>query len=341
MKVDLPGTHGEAPSSACGYCHQPHNAARPVLWRDTPEEQGGPIETLCRQCHREGGEAAEHAVAGHGHPLGRMLDGRVNGPLPLYNTGGERLTHGKRGLLDCGTCHDPHRWSPDSTDAAYQMQDEGGASNSFLRISAAPGSDLCRTCHRQQATVLRTGHDMRITAPEARNHSGGTVMESGVCGQCHLPHNAVSEEFLWARSLEPRSVPGENRCTGCHSREGVARNHVPLKLSHPDEVLVWGRDIQLGSRNHHLPVIPVYGEDGREDLVGRISCASCHDPHRWDPRRKAPGPGKPVEGNALNSFLRHALSAGIVCADCHGEDALFRYKYFHGLTSRRDYPLYR
>jgi hypothetical protein len=88
-------------------------------------------------------------------------------------------------------------------------------------------------------------------------------------------------------------------------------------------------------------VTPVFDRHGQRTLAGRLACASCHNPHRWDPRQAAKGPGINREGDATNSFLRNRLSGRLVCSDCHGKDAIFRYKYFHGLTSRRVHPLYR
>ncbi|HDZ61832.1 MAG TPA: hypothetical protein ENH40_01645 [Nitrospirae bacterium] len=68
--------------------------------------------------------------------------------------------------------------------------------------------------------------------------------------------------------------------------------------------------------------------------VGDISCASCHDVHQWSPRFKARGKGVNIEGNVTNSFLRpHTYS--LLCIDCHGFDALFRFKYYHDPRERR------
>ena len=41
-----------------------------------------------------------------------------------------------------------------------------------------------------------------------------------------------------------------------------------------------------------------------------------------------------VEGNVMTSFLRDAATDEFLCADCHGHDSLFRYKYFHWPKSR-------
>jgi hypothetical protein len=87
--------------------------------------------------------------------------------------------------------------------------------------------------------------------------------------------------------------------------------------------------------------IGVYNHDGLPDATGVITCASCHNPHQWSPRTLAEGPGKNTEGDVNSSFLRLTNTESFLCADCHGRDALFRYKYFHGKSSHKDYRLFR
>ena len=87
--------------------------------------------------------------------------------------------------------------------------------------------------------------------------------------------------------------------------------------------------------------LPVFDAGGAIDDAGVISCPTCHDPHQWSAKAAMEGPGRNTEGDARSSFLRVANSEQFLCADCHGQDALFRYKYFHGKTSRKAYPLYR
>jgi cytochrome c553 len=55
--------------------------------------------------------------------------------------------------------------------------------------------------------------------------------------------------------------------------------------------------------------------------------------HRWDARSSSQGPGKKEEGNATTSFLRKD-TAFTFCASCHGEDAIFKFKYFHSIKGR-------
>lgn len=80
----------------------------------------------------------------------------------------------------------------------------------------------------------------------------------------------------------------------------------------------------------------MYGTDGLPAAHGVITCASCHNPHQWSAAKPAEGPGKNCEGDVRSSFLRVSNSESFLCADCHGRDALFRYKYFHGKSTHKD-----
>ena len=128
----------------------------------------------------------------------------------------------------------------------------------------------------------------------------------------------------------------EKICKSCHDAGHVAGNKVPLKLRHPDTVKALRHDERVSQGG--LP--PLFSREGTRSPAGLITCSTCHDPHRWSPFRKGEGPGRNEEGDARSSFLR-GVSDFSICTDCHGLDGLFRYKYFHGETSRRKQPLYQ
>ena len=58
---------------------------------------------------------------------------------------------------------------------------------------------------------------------------------------------------------------------------------------------------------------------------------------RWTDK----APGKPVEGSVLNSFLKNKSVSGSICVDCHGLDALYRYKFFHDKRVHSEKPSYK
>jgi hypothetical protein len=77
----------------------------------------------------------------------------------------------------------------------------------------------------------------------------------------------------------------------------------------------------------------IYSLDGKEKNYGDISCPSCHDAHRWSFFSNKKASDKNQEGNAKDSFLRN-MSYKNVCKDCHGLEALFKYRYFHSPDKR-------
>ena len=326
----------------CGFCHAVHNAKGATL-RDRENGPGeSPIETWCKDCHQAEGLAKEKVIKTHSHPLGKHPKGiteKFN--LPLFDKNGQRTAH--EGLVDCATCHNPHQWTPQvpKPDTLAKPDKEGDGNSSFLRLTASLDAELCATCHQDKALVKGTDHDMRVTGKEARNAAMQLVQQSGICGQCHAVHNAQMQATLWALKPGEGEDVKEQQCRSCHSDFGVASQKIPPALPHPHKVMAWSNATRQLGHAYTLPDTPVFDKEGNKAHAGYISCPSCHNPHQWDPRKAVAGTGKNVEGDALNSFLRNANSAHIVCADCHGKDALFRYKYYHGKVSRKEYPLYR
>ena len=325
----------------CGQCHTPHNGKGSFLRARENDVKQGDFARLCKSCHKKDGIAAKKLTGEHSHPIAVSLKKlhTHTSKLPLYDEDGKKVS--EDGQVDCVTCHDAHNWAPDGRKLSDPMI-EGDTSNSFLRISASHDSKLCVECHKKKKNVLGTDHDLSLTNPESKNHLGQDVAHSGVCGQCHSVHNAKLENNLWAR--EPAKVDSavEKLCLSCHAKGKSGHEKIPPKLRHPDHVTVWSnkvREKRLG--NNSLPDIPVFDKDGKRAHVGVISCLSCHDPHQWQPGKNKPGNGKKYDGDAMNSFLRNSNSELIICSDCHGADAIFRYKYFHGETSRKKYPLYQ
>lgn len=325
----------------CGQCHTPHNGKDTYLRAREHDVENGNFARLCKSCHKKDGIAEKKLVDGHSHPIGvdlKKIKGQTN-KLPLYDREGNKVS--QDGLVDCVTCHDAHTWAPSVTKAKQQLK-EGDASNSFLRITASHNSKLCLECHKNKNSVLGTDHDMNVSQPKSVNHKGQDVKHSGVCGQCHSVHNTTMESNLWAR--EPAKVASavEQMCLSCHDKGKVAEDKVPPALRHPEEITVWSNGVrEKRLTDHPIPDIPVFDKNGKRAHVGVITCLSCHDPHQWQPGKNKPGNGKKREGDAMNSFLRNSNSELIICSDCHGADAIFRYKYFHGETSRKNYPLYQ
>lgn len=318
----------------CANCHSTHYGKGSYLRARGRGPGNRVIETWCRDCHRKDGLAKDKLIADHSHPLGTQpVKMKKNSGLPLFDKLGNRSANG---TVDCATCHDPHQWSPQFAKSVNQSdyEEEGDGHNSFLRRAAAGESELCAQCHQDKTLVLGTDHDLRVTSPTTNKE------QSGVCGQCHAIHQPTMTANLWGRKPGKANDAKEQQCRSCHSKGGIASAKLPVAAQHPQKVTVWSGKIRQINTKHPLPNIPVFNKEGKQQKTGMITCASCHDPHRWNPRQAKAGTGKNLEGDAMNSFLRNGDSQYIVCGDCHGQDGLFRYKYFHGKTSRKKHPLY-
>jgi len=315
----------------CGNCHLVHGPGIGYVWtrEGSASDRGKRAAELCTGCHSEGGLAGKKLVRGYSHPLNiSPFEKGLATTLPLYDLNGKVS---KDGLLACQTCHDPHRWNPLGSSLREPLDTEGDSQNSFLRSASAPSPTLCENCHPQKARVEKTDHDLTVTAPAHRNSVGQTPAQSGTCGVCHLVHNSRNKIKLWAQELGSGTSAMERMCNSCHSKSGVARNKVPPVGDHPQDKLV-NLSEKTQSEEMYLPLFdPLSGEPV---IAGNISCASCHDAHQWDPGRTAKGEGVNLEGNATNSFLR-TRSPDLMCKDCHGFQALLKFKFFHDPARRK------
>ena len=323
-------------SGTCSACHVPHNGEGNRMWARRIGSGGQDIKALCVDCHRQDGIAENKTIGTYSHPVQVNLKKTgLHTRLPLFSSSGER--DDKRGLVDCATCHNPHQWDPGNASARSGMnpKTDGDSSNSFLRKKASGKATLCIDCHKQEKTVIASDHDMTVTAADAHNSKGQTVKQSGPCGQCHAVHNADSPLRLWSRKTAEGTDRAQALCLSCHRKDGVAQAKVPEKLEHPDRT-VPSNIGRLRANSDNKMVAPVFNNLGKHGNAGSINCITCHNPHRWDAGSSKAGSGKNEEGNVSNSFLRHSSSEFFLCADCHGEDSIYRYKYFHWSKSRQE-----
>jgi len=328
----------------CMHCHRPHNAKGPALWNRDKGPGKTPIAALCTDCHQPGSVAEDKLPGTHSHPLGVDASKlHYDARIPTFNAEGERVKQGK-GQVDCASCHDPHRWDPENINnrSLPLMAEDGDTTNSFLRLTADKDSDLCMSCHADKKTIVGTDHDLKHTAPSAINILQQQQDVSGLCGQCHVPHNSQKGPYVWAREVGAGKDPVEQRCRSCHNPQGFAAHKNPALAQHPQQVKIWSTKIRKAIYpGKPLPDTPVFDKDGKRSNFGSITCASCHNPHQWQGDKNTAGSGKNPEGDARTSFLRAANSDNIVCAECHGKDAIYRYKYFHSESAHEKHPMFK
>jgi len=317
-------------AGVCAGCHLVHNAQSPFLWaRQRTPQQDSSVNGLCIDCHNDNGLAHKKVIKDYSHPINLSpAEKGLATTLPLYDGSGKVSP---AGLVACATCHDPHRWAPSKASDKNRIPVEGTSQNSFLRLENSPEAALCENCHTAQAYVNKTDHDLVFAAPSALNIIDQTPLESGTCGVCHLVHNSPHKIRLWARNLAGGGSISERMCTSCHSKNGAAKNKIPLIASHPQGKLITNVGRNTKGRADYFPLFDP--GTGQPVTVDNISCPSCHNAHRWRAVNPSEGSGEPAEGTADSSFLR-VQSRNLPCMDCHGPDGLFKYLYFHDPAKR-------
>jgi len=350
-----------AEGGVCSACHVVHNAWGNGLWSRSVGLGENRNEARCSGCHWRRKSAAKKTLRGPNHPMNKRVDeakasmqgettsfykldnntkakagyiydseAKVKTEFPLFARDGFRTPNGD---ISCPTCHNVHVWNPEKAGPGSGEKDqEGDGSNSFLRKSNLPNSQLCTTCHSRKAFIQGTDHDMSIAAPGSRNRLKQTVAQSGMCSACHLPHGAQKDGYqLWGRNPGKGSeLKQERLCLACHAENEVGDNKIVTNFIHPREVTA-SEARKVGSKQY----APLFDKDGNKLQAGIITCSTCHEPHIWEPNKDKAGPGKRTEGTNRNSFLRFKSSKNI-CRNCHGIDSLQKFKYFHSARSRKN-----
>jgi len=320
--------------SLCGACHLPHGGDAVLMWPLPAEDAESYGSHTCFSCHGGDGENPPSPLAGDNHPTGVSPSSDPSEDLPLYLPSGRRYYRGK---VSCGTCHDPHRWSPVTTTGSVAIS-SSGPTTSFLRLPADGFSPLCFPCHSDRSMVVGTDHDLRVTAPGAVNSDGLTADDSGVCGSCHRVHGATYTPGLWNRALGAGEDPQSRYCRSCHDDGGLEEATVPPRfevhlVSYPGKGMVSRIFTQRQSSLMNISsALSLYDEKGEAKNRGYISCVTCHDAHRWEPDTNRSGTGVPLEGDSRNSFLkvRSTFSVGqSLCIECHGDESLELYQGYH------------
>ena len=179
------------------------------LWSRELSGKGPPSQQFCFSCHSDGNPAAKKQLGDHSHPVDAPI-ANVGGvtDLPTFDKNGKKV---KKGNVYCYSCHDPHRWKGQKDEYGDGLPVEGDMTNSFLRIQNDGDSNLCRNCHRDKENIVKSNHDMSVTAPIEVNILGQLVSEGGICSACHIPHNAFGAK-LWGKPLGNGSDIGSKLC---------------------------------------------------------------------------------------------------------------------------------
>lgn len=296
-------------SVQCQSCHEVHNGTVGTeLFPDKIKQ----AEALCADCHqrqhaKDDKEAKQKGI----HPMNIEMD------EPVKIAGNEIK------MIGCLSCHSVHAGKP-NTPVLHEEHRNG---------------QLCENCHEGMQKVIGTDHDLRVTAKESENRQEESPLQSGACGACHTLHKGSSEQVFLSSVLavdkqeRDETAPHLKRdelCLNCHQKEGLGKDKAIIDYGHPYQ------DMVLSSDETVMPVLS--GKDESVQEKGVIACITCHEPHTWEPNihqdmKKTAivdfNKQENTEGNVINSFLRRKGVNDTFCVDCHGIEALSKYKYYH------------
>ena len=295
----------------CKNCH-PHKIrdfkgrrGNPIVpLEEYPEEPTGVQNIassagMCFSCH-DGFVMDSRAtwVGGknHGHRVGMELPDKIIVP----ELGGElAFPMNDDDQMYCGTCHSAH----------LSGADDAPTVTPFMRASA--DGELCLACHTDKASIDGSGHDKGKRRTK-------DYEQRGVCGTCHAPHGSELP-VMWARDQGEGNLTVNTFCRSCHEDE-------PSPAEHPANIIAWSQDIRGTIFSNTPGEMPVFDENSRQARIGQIGCATCHNVHQERAE------GRPEHLKGLHLRLPEFVEP--LCADCHGTESLFRYKFFHSSASR-------
>lgn len=288
----------------CLACHVPHSSDSKALLRLPAAQADSQRDAACLTCHPKAGWDTKSDIAIL-HPRDISPDqNKVDPKLVPTDAGGRQRMH-------CGTCHNPH----------------GGSKPVYLtRGTPEATSGLCLNCHTQKNYMKYTGH-----SAENLLRSG---YDAALCRPCHAMH--ANGDRSWGQMLSPRflvAIKGESGgavsagdgvpCMVCHCPGGIAP--APTVAEHPQVTIP-----------HEVPpeapgYLPLFDAAGHVSPDGQITCRTCHLSHgRLDLLQQA-AESKTVseqDRRAMKLNLRAFVSPNI-CTQCHGQEARFRFLFFH------------
>jgi predicted CXXCH cytochrome family protein len=296
----------------CQTCHNIHDGKPGTVLLP---KQIKTTEELCVTCHqRQHAEDKDDAIRKGVHPVNAKLDDPVT------------INDKEIKVVGCLSCHAVH----------------SGVENTPALVEDHRDGQLCEHCHEGKSEVVGTDHDLRITAKKKTNMHDETTSKSGVCGSCHTLHRG-NGKLPWMPAAEivkttkadhpdrdPIILKTDALCLNCHQEKGIAEDKPIDHFAHPYKTII------LRSNKDTLPLLQETDEKPEER--GMIACITCHEPHHWKPKTEQEKQQKNYqhtrftenqEGTVLTSFLRQKGVKETFCVDCHGMNALLKYKYYH------------
>ena len=128
----------------CASCHAPHGSDRLLMWARGQGEGNISVNTLCRDCHGDAPNPAEHPadVVAWSQQVRQSIRGQSQEEMPVFNEQGHQA---RVGNIGCPTCHNPHRER-----AEGRPEHLPGL---FLRTPELV-EPLCADCHGPESILL-------------------------------------------------------------------------------------------------------------------------------------------------------------------------------------------
>jgi len=223
------------------------------------------------------------------HPVdldpSEALKRRIPRELPLQD-----------GKVTCATCHQIFNQCHDKPQDKIFLKD-----TKFLR--GAPyqkRTDLCFRCHDID--------EYRKYNPHLQLDPKKQIIES----KCLYCHSEVPDENRANYEDVKLLTNGESICLGCHSRITENLWHTRHLRKPPLDI---SRRIEELKDRYHI-ILPL-------DPEGKITCATCHNPHQ-----KGVIPDKRAGAKGAGEKFRHRLTDNM-CVRCHPMRDLSKYPELH------------
>lgn len=305
------------PSRLCLSCHDGTIALGSVLHPVTGIAMTGQIEA-----GSPSNVGGGFSLAGD-HPFSFSYYDALGADPPIRPVPPADLVFYNNGVMECSTCHDPHRDGNLSPDKSGQLTGKFlAATNRF--------SELCLKCHdlpnwigsaHQQSTALVDSNVFPVSPRQWPTWQ--TVAEWG-CEICHATHSAQSPQQLLYYPTEAEV------CSPCHggsqppgdphavsgALKGITAQSEKMS-GHRMNAVYTARTKKFGS----LPLRLAQG------TAQDVTCADCHNPHAMAGKRgkaarkgKIAGKLKGVSGVDRNgSRVASAAYEYEVCFKCHAD----------------------
>ncbi len=278
----------------CETCHKVHRAGgeKLLVLNNSNSE-------LCGICHPAMWAGDRQGASGKGtHPVNILPSTSVIS-REVVALGGKVE---ERGKMICLTCHKTHN---------------APVEKGLLVIDNAQDA-FCIYCHSTEENAIKnTKHDLRFSAPAEKNLLNQTAAKSGICSPCHLVHNGAGAK-MWAKKIVDHNTDAISQlCESCHSLFNCAQNKQVGEYSHP-------LNVELQRTGDTQTSLPLFTQNGIKSGIGIVTCATCHDAHRWNQKSESKANAITMEGNHSNSFLRQPNVNSSLCYECHAEKRLIR-----------------